>query len=80
MEIVAEEELSEPQKSVVVRLLRRGKSANQRPYRQLARQCTLMARVYIRASGQYIRRLLQLIRSPVPCAIEGVSTRQSEDR
>ena len=79
MEIVAEEELSEPQKSVVVRLLRRGKSANQRPYRQLARQCTLMARVYIRASGQYIRRLLQL-RSPVPCAIEGVSTRQSQDR
>ena len=27
-------ELSEPQKSVVVRLLRRGKSANQRPCRQ----------------------------------------------
>ena len=34
MEIAAEKDLREPQKSVVVRLLRRGKPANQRPYRQ----------------------------------------------
>ena len=34
MEIAAEKDFSQPQKSVVVRLLRRGKSANQKPYRQ----------------------------------------------
>ena len=46
-----------------------------------ARQCILMARVYIRAPGQCsdTRRLLQL-RSPVPCVSEGISTRQSQDR
>ena len=34
MDIPAEKDFSQPQKSVVVRLLRQGKSANQRPYRQ----------------------------------------------